>query len=49
MVAPARSRSLERTLLSDAAIDERIDLALGALAPGRSRPRAAAAKKRRSA
>jgi AcrR family transcriptional regulator len=49
MVAPARSRSLERTLLSDAAIDERIDLALEALAPARPRPRAAAARKRRAA
>lgn len=40
-----RRRSLERSLLSDAAIEERIALALGALA---ATPRRAAARKKRS-
>jgi AcrR family transcriptional regulator len=38
-LAPARARSLERAVLSDRAIDERIELALAALSGGGARPR----------
>jgi AcrR family transcriptional regulator len=44
-LAPAQAKALEQTLLSDAAIDQRIDLALGAI----SRPAKAGAPARKRA
>jgi AcrR family transcriptional regulator len=48
MVPKSAARTIERTLLSDAALDERIDRALAALAPDAPRSRSTRAKRRRT-
>jgi AcrR family transcriptional regulator len=46
MLAPATARAIETTLLSDAALDQRIDLVLAAISAGAKAPAAAKPRKK---